>query len=225
MNESAYFIDSPDGLITYLKSVESSVKIQRRGAEIILNNLSEHHTSLSTDNEAKLYLRIKDRKAEETTVDDVVDLACEYNYEDIYEAEESVREETDFVNKCRLEKRLDGLKMDKSILDKIFYHTKYGRKVGVVADRICAGLCEKLNLVPVYNVPMYEDKIVSEGVTYGMAAKPEEVKPAEQRSVAEQSEDIPDEDGITEDHIVASEAVSTSNEPTRDEREESKGAR
>lgn len=225
MNETVYSIDSADGLITFLKTVGSSVKLQKKGAEIILNYLSWHQVQLLADKDAKLYLTMKDKETEETTIDDVVDLVCEYNYEEIYEAEESVKEESDFVNKCRLEKRLEELKSDKYILDKIFYHTKYGRKVGVVADRICAGLCEKLCLVPIYNVPMYEDKFVSEEPAYGSATKTEQAENFTEKQDHEMQEDVPEEETISDGHIVASDAVDMKQESLLEEKEETKGAR
>ncbi|HCJ08634.1 MAG TPA: hypothetical protein DHV96_09835 [Lachnospiraceae bacterium] len=228
MNGTNYQIDSSKGLLTYLKTVGSSVKIQRKGAEILLADLSEHNVQLYTDKEANLYMKIAEKEAEQTTIDDVVDLVCEYNYEEIYETEEKVISESDFVSRCKLEKKLEDLKREKQILDKIFYHTKYGRKVGVVADRICAGLCEKFNLVPVYNVPMYEDKLVSEESAYETAsqAEPSEVKITEHDTVNDDlSEDIIEEAEVSDDHIVTSEAVPQMEEPTRDERKETKGAR
>lgn len=228
MNDTNYQIDTASGLITYLKTVNSSVKIKERGARIILSNLAEHNVQLITDKEANLYMKEAQKEACETTIDDVVDLVCEYNYEEIYETEENVKAESDFVSKCKMEKRLEDLRREKQILDKIFYHTKYGRKVGVVADRICAGLCEKLNLVPIYNVPMYEDKLVSEESAYETAsqAEPSEVKITEHDTVNDDlSEDIIEEAEVSDDHIVTSEAVPQMEEPTRDEREETKGAR
>lgn len=227
MNETVYSIDSADGMITFLKTVDSSVKIQKRGAEIILNNLLGHQAQLLADKDAKLYLRIEDKVAEETTIDDVVDLVCEYNYEEIYETEESIKEESDFVNKCRIEKRLEELKRDKRILDKIFYHTKYGRKVEVVADRICAGLCEKLSLIPIYNVPMYEDKIVSEKTTYetGVKAETSDARLTEHEKNEELSENLSYDEEIADNRIVNAESVGLVAEPIYDEREETKGAR
>lgn len=227
MNDTNYQIDSSKGLLTYLKTVGSSVKIQRKGAEIILTNLSEHNVQLYTDKEANLYMKIADKEVEQTTIDDVVDLVCEYNYEEIYETEEKVYSESDFVSRCKLEKRLEELKREKQILDKIFYHTKYGRKVGVVADRICAGLCEKFNLVPIYNVPVYEDKIVSEGTAYEEVtqAEPSEDKTAKHDNDEDLSEEVSDDVEIADDHIVTSETVDSIAEPDHDEREETKGAR
>ena len=225
MNETVYSIDSADGLITFIKTVDSSVKIQKKGAEIILNSLSGHQVQLLADKDAKLYMSVKDKETEETTIDDLVDLVCEYNYEEIYETEESVKEESDFVNKCRLEKRLEELRREKQILDKIFYHTKYGRKVGVVADRICAGLCEKLCLVPIYNVPMHEDKFVSEEPAYGSATKTEQAENLTEKQDHKMQEDVPEEETISDGHIVASDAVDMKQESLLEEKEETKGAR
>ena len=227
MNETAYSIDSADRLIAFLRTADSSVKIQKSGAEIILNNLFVHQAQLLADQDAKLYLRMKDKDTEETTIDDVVDLVCEYNYEEIYETEESVKKESDFVSRCRIEKRLEKLKRDKRILDKIFYHTKYGRRVGTVADRICEGLCKKLNLVPVYNVPMYEDKIISEGTVYtaGTQEEPADVKPAGYGKNSGLPEEISADEEIADGHIVTAGTVNPVEEPAHDEKEETKGAR
>ena len=227
MNNTKYQIDSASGLLTYLKTVKSPVKIKDRGAEIILNNLEVHNVQLYTANEVNLYMKIADNEPEKTTIDDVVDMVCEYNYEEIYETEEKVISELDFVSRCKSEQKLDELKREKQILDKIFYHTKYGRKVGVVADRICAGLCEKFNLVPIYNVPMYEDKLVSEGTTYEVVSKPDssDVIQTEHERNDALSEDIFDDEEISDKHIVASETVDPVTESTRDETEETKGAR
>ena len=226
MHENSFVIDSTDGLLTYLKTVESSVKIQKKGAEILLRNLTEHNVQLHTDKEANLYMKVADKATEQTTIDDIVDLVCEYNYEEIYETEENIKSVSDFVSRCKEEKRLDDLKKEKQILDKIFYHTKYGRKVGVVADRICAGLCEKLNLVPIYNVPMYEDKVVSEETSYVVSqAEPPEASVTEHDKNDGLSEDVLETEEVADDHIVTSETVQQTAEPTRDEREETKGAR
>ena len=226
MHENSLVIDSTEGLMTYIKTVKSSVKIQENGAEIILRNLSEHNVQIYTDKEANFYMKMADKEKERTTIDDVVDLVCEYNYEEIYETEEKVKSESDFVSRCKAEKRLEDLKREKKILDKIFYHTKYGRKVGVVADRICAGLCEKLNLVPIYNVPMYEDKYVSEETAYeATQIEPPGASVTEHNKNDELSEDIIEGDKVADDHIVTSVAVPHISEPTHDEMEESKGAR
>ncbi len=207
MNETANSIDSTDGLITFLRTVDSPVKIQKKGAQIILNNLSGHRVQLFGDKDGKLYLCMEGKEAEETTFDDVVDLVCEYNYEEIYQAEEAVKAESDWI------------------LDKIFYQTKYGRKVGVVADRICTGLCEKFNLVPVYNIPMYENQIVSEDAAYGTVAKAEPAEHPKEEQHNETQEDAAKEDAISDDHIVVSDKVDIKQESFDHDKEEAKGAR
>lgn len=175
MNEMNFNIDTAKGLTTYLKTVRSPIKIQTDGAEMILKALSEHMVELHTDNEGKLYRKIAGGAFEETTIDDVVDLACEYNYEDSYLAGQSVETASDFVAKCKEKKKLDELEAQGRVLNGIFYQTKYGRKVNMVADRICTELFTKLNLVPIYDVPFYEDRIVSEPSAYE-AGNPDEVK-------------------------------------------------
>lgn len=200
MNEINYNIDSAKDLLKYLKSAGSQIKMQNKGAEIIIKNLSEHQVALYTDNDGKLFQKMSGRAAEETTVDDVVDLVCEYNYEDIYFAGQEVEAASDFVGKCKANKRHEELQAEGRILDRIFSQTKYGRKVNMVADRICSELFTQLNLIPIYNLPFYEDK-----------------KAADQSDL--------ENDSVSEDKIVSVEAPAFSDKEPEEVVEQSKGAR
>ncbi len=215
MNETNFKIDSAKGLTTYLKSVGCQIKIQNKGAEIILKTLLDHEVGLHTDNEGKLYQTMADGKPEETTIDDVVDLACEYNYEDSYTVGQSVENASDFVNKCKAKKKLDELNAEGRTLNRIFYQTKYGRKVNMVADRICSELFTKLNLVPIYDVPFYEDKMVSEPSSYEVS------------KVTDKKETLSDQLKLSDDDmkIVAADSPVIVSEEPKEVYEESKGAR
>ena len=48
-------IDSADGLVSWCRSVGSEVKLQRKGAGIIMDYLSENGKKLSSSSEGKLF--------------------------------------------------------------------------------------------------------------------------------------------------------------------------
>jgi hypothetical protein len=94
-----------------------------------------------------------------TTLDDVIDAVCEWNYEDIEAAERMSKRTDDYIGKCKLNSLRDKLKREERVLNFIFYQTKYGRNVEKIADKIAKDVMEQLNLIPVYDLPFYEDKI------------------------------------------------------------------
>lgn len=224
MNEMNCNIDSAKGLVAYLKSAGSKVKVQNRGAEIIIRTLTEHNVELHTDKEGALFQSIAGAELAATTIDDVIDLACEYNYEDTYLAEQSVGAASDFVEKCKAKKKVDELQSDGRILNKIFYQTKYGRKVNMVADKICTELFTKLNLVPVYDVPFYEDKMVSELSSYDSERETDKKEEPDDMQVYESPAEDIETDVISEEQIVSADSLSfTEDKP--EVVEQSKGAR
>lgn len=225
MNDTNFTIDTVKGLTTYLKSVGSPLKIHNKGADIILKNLTEHGIEIHTDKDGKLYQCKGDGSEVETTMDDVIDLACELNYEDTYNTEQAISGMTDYVAKCKMTKKANDLKADGRILNKIFYQTKYGRKVNMVADKICTELFAKLNLVPIYDVPFYEDKIVSEPSLY----ESEKNTDREEAVIDVQAYETPAEDleadDISEEQIVSADSPSFTEEEPEEVVEQSKGAR
>ena len=93
-------IDSADGLVSWCKSIGSEVKLQRKGAGIIMDYLSENGKKLSSSSEGKLFFS-DHAMSEPTTIDDVVDLVCEWNYEklsDIRDKKENPDDFIDFLN-------------------------------------------------------------------------------------------------------------------------------
>jgi hypothetical protein len=137
----------------------------------------------------------------------VIDAVCEWNYEDIEAAERMLKRTDDYIGKCKLNSLRDNLKREERVLNFIFYQTKYGRNVEKIADRIAREVMEQLNLVPVYDLPFYEDKIRE-------VPKEENTQPAKAA-----------EDKNADMKIVASDPVAVRKDEPEKDKEESKGAR
>ena len=73
---------------------------------------------------------------EETTIDDLVDSACEWNYELLREAEAKMENPdylTDFAGEYSC---YEGLRSDETVLDGMFDRTKYGKELDVLAVKL-----------------------------------------------------------------------------------------
>jgi hypothetical protein len=207
MREEKYEINEASELVNYCKSVNSPIKMNKRCAEIILSNCKSRDIKLLNDSEGRIYQSGAEGEEILTTLDDVIDAVCEWNYEDIEAAERMLKRTDDYIGKCKLNSLRDNLKREERVLNFIFYQTKYGRNVEKIADRIAREVMEQLNLVPVYDLPFYEDKIRE-------VPKEENIQPAKEA-----------EDKNAGMKIVASDPVAVRKDEQEKEKEESKGAR
>jgi hypothetical protein len=211
MREDKMEIDSATGLMDFCKSVNSPVKMNKRCAEIILANCKSRDIMLYTDQKGHISQESPEGQEIFTTLDDVIDEVCEWNYEDIEAAQQTLKRADDYISKCKLNSQIEKLKREERSLNFIFYQTKYGRNVEKIADRIAKDVMEQLNLVPIYDVPFYDDKTVSE---------------PEEKIIQQVSEEVSiSEEKVTETQIVSSDSVVVREEEPEEEIKETKGAR
>lgn len=161
-------IDSADGLVSWCRSVGSEVKLQRKGAGIIMDYLSENGKKLSSSSEGKLFFS-DHAMSEPTTIDDVVDLVCEWNYEKLSDIRDKKENPDDFIDFCNSSSLEEQLEEKQTILDHIFSQTVYGRDAAVIAHNLALETMKSLKLVPSYDIPMLEEvgvyRTVSENIT------------------------------------------------------------
>lgn len=156
METKKMMIDSEEGFVTWCKSTESGIRLQRRWAKIILDYLSGHGRMLSTNPEGELFLN-DENMTEKTTLDDVVELVCEWNYEALSDARERKENPNDFLDYCRcctLEKTLEEHKF---ILERVFKQTVYGKDVQTIAHKLAMEMMKDMKLVPIYDIPIKDE--------------------------------------------------------------------
>ena len=71
---------------------------------------------------------------EETTIDDVVDSAMEWNYELLQEAKADMENPDNFIDFVNKHNRYEDLCADEKVLDAMFDRTKYGEQIERVAE-------------------------------------------------------------------------------------------
>jgi hypothetical protein len=207
MREEKFELKEASELVNYCKSVNSPIKMNKRCADIILATCSTRDVTLLNDAEGHIYQSGAEGEEFLTTLDDVIDAVCEWNYEDIEAAERMSKLTDDYIGKCKINSMREKLQKDERALNFIFYQTKYGKSVERIADKIAKEVMEQLNLIPVYDLPFYEDKIREE---------PKEEKTQPENTDKDKNEDV---------KIVASDPVAVRVDEPEKEKEESKGAR
>lgn len=83
------------------------------------------------------------------TMDDVIDMACEWNYELILEIDAERQNPKDFVDFANKQSYYVQLKEDEVVLDRLFEQTKYHVQVNEVAQQLADAFVESLNHTPV----------------------------------------------------------------------------
>lgn len=156
METKMMMIDSEEGLMTWCKTTESGIGLQRRGAKIIFDYLSGHGKTLSTNKEGELFIN-DEVMTEKTTLDDVVDLVCEWNYEALSDTRERKENPNDFLDYCRMCTLEKTLEEHKFILDRVFKQTIYGKDVQTIAHKLAKEMMKEMRLVPIYDIPIADE--------------------------------------------------------------------
>lgn len=126
-------IETVEELLKYQKDFDTGFHFTDKEAGVILDILEGHGYELGHVN-GELFRgdleELPNRTVwEEYPMDDVIDMACEWNYElilDIDAERQNVRDFIDFGNK---QNQYNSLKAEEQILDSLFEQTKYGRQV------------------------------------------------------------------------------------------------
>ena len=94
-----------------------------------------------------LNVQLENGEIEPYSIDDVIDIVCEWNYELILDAEAHRSDPKDFNDYNEYQSRYESLKADEKRLDRLFDKTSYGKELIEVAtelaDRVIAQLGNK----------------------------------------------------------------------------------
>lgn len=154
-------LNTAKALIDYLDKSDRSIELTDKEAELIVNYLAGHDYMLGVEDEVLLRGDLAESDDaiywEFYTIDDAIDMACEWNYELILEADEKRRNPDNFVSYIEADKYYSELKADEIILDKLFEKTKY--YIGI--EQLARTLAEQF----LNNLKSMEDKRDIDGLT------------------------------------------------------------
>lgn len=184
-------IESPKALKEWGEQNVPHIKLTDQGAGLLLSYMQ--------DNEIMLYmgpddgLKQCDRLGEftDTTMDDVIDTVCEWNYEAIEDTRCQMKNPHDYLEYCNASNRDRELKNEQAVLNVMFEDTKYGRDVQEMAMQLAHDTMDRLSLIPIISIPMFDDNALlknEEKLTEMVVETPVTPKVEEKTIPAEQEE-------------------------------------
>lgn len=130
MAEDMAVFEKPEDLCKWLEVRNSDVRLEKHEASLLFNYMEGHDYRLGFDGNKLLRQDVAEKHGEivSYSIDDVIDVVCEWNYELIQDATNGMANPKDFVDFCNYKDAYDSLKEDETKLDAMFVRTRYGRR-------------------------------------------------------------------------------------------------
>ena len=133
----------------YQEKFNTGFHLADKEAEVMLGYM-EGHDYLLGENQGKLYRGDLAEVVgmicwEDFSMDDVIDLVCEWNYELILEADALRNNPRDLIDYSKRQSRYDSLKAEELIMDKLFQQTKYAKEVEELARKLADKFIMNMN--------------------------------------------------------------------------------
>ena len=150
MDKKMNFITEVHELTEYLKQQNIKFEAELNDYQILLNYMEGHDYRLASDKEGNLYqvdIAEEEPRTESCSMDDVIDIVCEWNYELLRYTAEQLEQSTDKEEADRLGIKLSSLRSEEERLDKLFEQTKYPKELDELAIVIADGFLQRLDVV------------------------------------------------------------------------------
>ena len=145
MAKGSDLITEPQELMRWMSEHDVLMDISAEDIQLILNYLDGHDYAMGTDKEGNLVrvdVAVEDGECIEYSLDEFIDLVCEWNYELILDADERRNNPKDMLDFSRAQSKYESLKQDEVLLDRMFEQTKYGKDIVEFAERIVGQVME-----------------------------------------------------------------------------------
>ena len=120
-------VNTPGELVMWLHLVQSEIRMEHDGAEIILDYMTEHGMTLAVRDYGLVVAGNGDESPEYKpySIDDAVHDVCEWNLELIQDMEDGMKNPADQREYNRFSDALGILKKQEEVLDGLYQQTKY----------------------------------------------------------------------------------------------------
>ena len=138
-------ITEPQELMQWMSEHDVLMDISVEDIQLLLNYLDGHDYAMGTDKEGNLVrvdIAVEEGECVEYSLDEFIDLVCEWNYELILEADERRNNPKDMLDFSRAQSKYESLKQDEIVLDRMFEQTKYGKDIVEFAEKITGQMLE-----------------------------------------------------------------------------------
>ncbi len=123
-------INTAEKLVNYLESFEIPFNINQEQAQVLLDYMEGSGYMLSTDSKGQLYqVDLEEEGREETNMDQIMVLICDWNSDFITDARRQLREVEDEIAEQEILDRLKNLNKDEGLLDVMFEQTSFYKQL------------------------------------------------------------------------------------------------
>ena len=164
MKQEIKLFSEPEELIQWIQERELPFDISVEDAEILLGYLEGHDYAIGQDEAGVLYRKDvgeEHGEVEVYSVDEVIDVVCQWNYEKILEEDAGRNDPKDFIDYAEHQKVYEKLKLDEMRLDRLFDMTRFGREVEALAVKLANEFIENLNQNKEFDTAVH---VMTEGV-------------------------------------------------------------
>ena len=142
-------LSTVESLLEFQRNFETGFHFTDKEAEIIIDYFEGHDYVIGHVEGVLHRGDLADKKEEtvweEYSMDDVIDLVCEWNYEFILDIDAERQNARDMIEFGNMQSRYDNLKSEEQVLDKLFDQTKYGKQVEELAVKLADELITNLS--------------------------------------------------------------------------------
>ena len=133
-------LSTVEALLNYQENNDTGFHFTDKEAEVILGYMEGHGYTLGQI-DGVLYRGDLEDKPNETvweefSMDEVIDSACEWNYELILDMDAERQNAPDLIAFSNMQSKYQNLKQDEILLDKLFDQTKYAVVIEKTAERL-----------------------------------------------------------------------------------------
>ena len=120
-------VNTSGELVMWLHLVQSEVRMEQDGAEIILDYMAEHGMTLAVRSQELAVMDAGEESPEYKpySIDDAIHDVCEWNLELIQDMEDGMKNPADQKEYNQFSNALDILKKQEKVLDGLYQQTKY----------------------------------------------------------------------------------------------------
>ena len=133
-------ITRPETFLVWLNFARPDLEATQRDVEILLGYMAGHDYELVLRGGELFRHDIAEQPGEmqEYSVDDVIDIVCEWNYELKTDARHGMENPNDFIDFCNYKAAFDAISADCENLDRLFARTRYGRANEQLVEQMAA---------------------------------------------------------------------------------------
>lgn len=126
-------------MIQWIQERELPFDISMEDSEMLLGYLEGHDYAIGQDEASVMYRKDVaeiNGEIDVYSMDEVIDVVCQWNYEKILEEDKGRNDPKDFIDFAEHQKAYEKLKLDEIRLDRLFDMTRFGREVEALAVKL-----------------------------------------------------------------------------------------